>query len=105
MEGVVEGFLISSEDSEALVNLILDLWDTNYGIATYEDGILRLVTGGWSENEEIIQTLKQNFYFMSKHWVGEIRGGAYWFEIKRDWNRNPTIVFYRSECPKKSQTG
>ncbi len=81
------------EDAEGLAKLIVDLWNKNYGTATYEDGILHLVTGGWSENEEIIMALHLNQMFWAGYWAGEIRGGAYWFEIKRDYRRTPTMIF------------
>lgn len=81
------------EKAEDLAHLIMDLWNTNYGKATYEDGVLHLVTGGWSENEEIITALHQNKMFFAGYWAAEIRGGAYWFQIKCDWSRNIKVIF------------
>jgi hypothetical protein len=84
---------IEENDAETLAKLIVDVWCQYYGTATYENGILHLVTGGWSENEEIITALHGNGMFWSFSWAGEVRGGAYWFEIKRDFGRTPTIIF------------
>ncbi len=42
---------------------------------------LTLATGGWSENEEIIMMMKQNFVLWSLSWVESQRGGLYKFEF------------------------
>ena len=75
-----------------LVQLILDLWDNNYGRATYENGILELHTGGWPENEEVYSAIQQNMMFMSGFWTLELHGGHYWFVIK-DKFRTPKITW------------
>lgn len=41
---------------------------------------LRLHTGGWSGNEDIIYALKQNL-FWSMYWQKSLRGGHYYFKI------------------------
>jgi|SRR3990167_5430970 len=41
---------------------------------------LELHTGGWSGNEDIIDTLRHT-YFWFFYWQKSIRGGHYWFEI------------------------
>ena len=75
-----------------LVQLILDLWDNSYGSATYENGILELHTGGWSENEEVYSAIQQNMMFMSGYWTLSLHGGHYWFVIK-DKFRTPKITW------------
>lgn len=79
-----------------LVQLILDLWDNDYGSATYENGILELHTGGWSENEEVYSAIRQNFMFMSGYWTLELHGGHYWFVIK-DKFRTPNITWEKMQ--------
>lgn len=46
---------------------------------------LELHTGGWSGNEDIIETLQQND-FWGFCWEKSIRGGHYWIEIPK-WLR------------------
>jgi hypothetical protein len=43
---------------------------------------LRLSTGGWSGNEDIIQALRENEWFWTFFWQEERRGGHYVFEFK-----------------------
>ncbi|RAP49260.1 MAG: hypothetical protein BZ138_07970 [Methanosphaera sp. rholeuAM270] len=44
------------------------------------DGLYCITTGGWSEDEEIINSLRDIFSkFGQFHYVGNIRGGAFYF--------------------------
>lgn len=45
---------------------------------------LRLHTGGWSGNEDIIKALQKNKYFFIFHWYKSERGGHYYFEITKE---------------------
>lgn len=48
---------------------------------------LRLSTGGWSGNEELMDALEKNKYFYLLYWESSVRGGHYTFEIPLDaWN-------------------
>jgi hypothetical protein len=42
---------------------------------------LYLSTGGWSGNEDIIESLRLNFIFWSMCWAKSVRGGHYWFIV------------------------
>lgn len=42
---------------------------------------VRLVTGGWSGNEQIIAALRQNQVAWALCWVSSNRGGAHEFEV------------------------
>ena len=46
---------------------------------------LQLHTGGWSGNEDIIEALEQNFSFWNLCFYKHIRGGHYWFQIRRSF--------------------
>lgn len=64
------------------VNIIEKYWNQNYGTFDIEgkNGILtlELTTGGWSENEEIIDILS-NTMFWVLWWQENKRGGYYKF--------------------------
>ena len=97
---LVKNYDVLTKDVEEFVQLIIDLWDTNYGSATYENGILELHTGGWSENEEVYSAIRQNFMFMSGYWTLELHGGHYWFVIK-DKFRTPKITWEKMKNHEK----
>lgn len=78
-----------------LVPLVVEAWDTNYGsvktklskserkvaLAEDEAKYVRLATGGWSANEEVIETFFQN-PLHSLCWRLSAAGGLY---ILRKW--------------------
>lgn len=71
------------ESIEVLLNLIESEWWAAESLWTYENNILEIHTGGWSENEDIIEALEDNqYYFWELFWWKSERGGHYWFEIK-----------------------
>ena len=52
----------SWKDWRDLANLIINNWDQHYGRATLHRNTLTLITGGWSENEEVQIEVEQNKY-------------------------------------------
>ena len=52
------------------------------GKATWGDDELRLVTGGWSGCEEIIQAMQQNTMCWMMCWESSFRGGTYRFKAR-----------------------
>lgn len=60
---------------------IRELWNKDYGRATFRGGWLTLVTGGWSENEEIIANIPSLFYALC--WWRSERGGLHVFKVTR----------------------
>ena len=48
-------------------------------------------TGGWSGNEDVIGVLHHNLFFWSMFWVKSIRGGHYYFKIKRESVSNALV--------------
>ena len=55
-----------------------------YGNVTkIEDGLYRVSTGGWSDDEDIVHNLTDILsVFSYKHYVGYLRGGAFYFSEK-----------------------
>ncbi len=76
--------------------ITLDIWDLirNSWCNTYgwweekkefngvKGDFVFLSTGGWSDNEEVISSMKENRVFWLSSWVQSRRGGHYVFERK-----------------------
>lgn len=62
------------------------------------NGIVCITTGGWSDDEEIIHNLTHMLsLFGNKHYIGDMRGGAYYFAEKA-YELNYEIVLYLSDA-------
>lgn len=77
-----ERSVLNTNDWHECINIIEKYWNQDYGTFDIEgkDGIvtLELTTGGWSENEEIIDILSTTmFWFL--WWQESKRGGYYKF--------------------------
>ncbi len=74
--------ILNTNDFHKCVSIIEKHWNTDYGtIEIQEDSgstILELTTGGWSENEKIIDILC-NKWFGFLWWQESKRGGYYKF--------------------------
>lgn len=83
-------------DLAAWLESLRDEWNTDYGTASHElrpcetdlvgragSKYLRLATGGWSENEEILDSRQGSMEWLLT-WVFSARGGLYVFEYPQD---------------------
>ena len=70
-------------DFQNLVLRVIELWSADYGNYTWDGKILELMTGGWSDNEDIIQALEKNQMFWRLCWEESRRGGYYKFDLSR----------------------
>jgi hypothetical protein len=50
-----------------------------YGRVWREEGKVKIATGGWSENEEIVSALMKNGLFVAMFWEASHRGGLFVF--------------------------
>lgn len=64
---------------DEMISLIREAYNEDYGAIRLEGNVLRLVTGGWSGNEEVISALQDNEFFWQRYWTKTERGGAYEF--------------------------
>ena len=76
-----------------LINIINTVYDTEgfkgvieevenrleYGTVKKMNVLYRISTGGWSEDEMLLQALKHMLCRFSKHYCGYVRGGAFYF--------------------------
>jgi hypothetical protein len=73
----------SCDKVEELIKYISDIWYYYPEYFIYKHNlVLVLHTGGCSGNEEIIQSL-QDTIFWALFWYKSIRGGHYYFKIKK----------------------
>ncbi|MBE3139037.1 MAG: hypothetical protein IMZ53_00475 [Thermoplasmata archaeon] len=64
---------------EEIVDYIKDVW-SDYGKLEFDGKTLILCTGGWSGNEDIISSLRQNSGFWAQYWRSSERGGKHTFD-------------------------
>ncbi len=88
---------ISSYDlaDEAFV-LFKELYNTHYGSICEEENLISIHTGGWSENEVLIEELKQTLFWGKYHRISET-GGHYYFDIDRDSYKKWIITITKKE--------
>ncbi len=82
---IIEWECFTFESSLSLAEYIFDLWHFE-NWATLEGKrvkTLRLATGGWSGNEDILSALRKNFIFHSKYWESSHKGGLVIYKIKK----------------------
>ena len=77
--------ILNSNDWYNGFKIIMNHWNTDYGTIAINQNvdnfILELTTGGWSENEEIIDQLCNTFFWFL-WWQESHRGGYYKFIYK-----------------------
>ena len=71
---------------KGMCELIKQTFNLNYGTIREGQGRLYIATGGWSGNEQIMQTLQQTL-FWAFYWQKSERGGAYTF---KNWRTHAT---------------
>lgn len=66
------------------VEAIERYWDTDYGRFELSEDKKKLVliTGGWSENERVINVISRSTMFYLLFWQASFRGGKYVFGLE-----------------------
>jgi hypothetical protein len=86
----IEDWNMTKDNPFELTNFIIEVWNESYGVAELTGKkvkILKLWTGGWSGNEDIIDAIhKSDFWYL--YWQQSIRGGFYVFKIRETKNEN-----------------
>jgi hypothetical protein len=78
---LVEMYNIAEDGLEGFIDLVENLWN-DCGISRRGHKYWRLITGGWSGNEDVIYAMKQNTMFWLCYWYSSKRGGLYVFDMK-----------------------
>ena len=69
------------DDWNGLFRYMMVLWNCHYGSAKHDlvADEYTFVTGGWSENEDLIKILRENQIAWALFWESSERGGKYKF--------------------------
>ena len=78
LEKIRSWYSTEIEDFHKLMSYVCELW-IYPKMATCENGVYTLITGGWSGNEEIIGALRDNQLFWILYWYSSDRGGKHVF--------------------------
>jgi len=79
----IEAFDILKDDPIEFMEYICENWVNGYPPKWNPvTGCFQLSTGGWSGCESIISSLRKTF-FWTMYWEKSVRGGHYWFIVKR----------------------
>ena len=69
--------------------LFKNLYDTNYGSIFEDENLISIHTGGWSENELLIDEFMETGWWLMNHKITAI-GGHYYFNTDiyadKEWN-------------------
>lgn len=65
-------------------NFVKSAWNCRYGKIAENDRLVKLITGGWSGNEDIIAALQDNNFFWTLYWQASVRGGLEVFKKPTD---------------------
>lgn len=68
-------------DMDGWIKYIYETWNHNYGRIFEENGLFKMATGGWSGNESIISSMRENYALWSVLWESSHRGGLEVFRI------------------------
>lgn len=80
----IKKFDVTKDDVETLLDVVHDAWNyADDGGFVRNGSKLELHTFGWSGNEDIIIALQENLFFFSLYWQKSVRGGHYYFTIKK----------------------
>jgi hypothetical protein len=70
------------ETYAAWLNYAVELWDCDYGCVKRDGDTWTFVTGGWSENEYVIASMKKNWGLWACTWLSSHRGGKHCFDLR-----------------------
>ena len=82
----IKNFDLVKCDVDELLEYIRSVWQYHeWGFKLTGKNVkkLELHTGGWSGNEDVIRALKENVIFWPMYWHKHVRGGHYYFKIKK----------------------
>ena len=84
---IVSNYKVKDFDSfKGLADFILSIWHWE-DWATLRGKTLRLATGGWSGNEEIIGAIEKNTMFQMMCWQKSQRGGLHIYRFPKMANK------------------
>lgn len=88
LENIKTAELKEWQDYRDFAKFIKLCWNENYGMVILHRNYLTLITGGWSENEEIQRAIDCNRMFNIACWFKSERGGKTVYELPKKKNFN-----------------
>ena len=79
----IKEYDVVKEGSESMLKLIERHWCSDYGTIKIKNRNLELHTGGYSDNEDVINSLHANYFFWALCWEKSVRGGHYYFKFAK----------------------
>ena len=76
----IDNYSLLDQGTLPLINHILKIWHWPEYATFDADGVLTLVTGGWSGNESIVSALEPTEFWLF-YWQSSERGGRFVFKI------------------------
>ena len=73
----------SNKDYRDFAKFIKSCWHEGYGSARLHKNYLTLITGGWSDNEEVQGAVDRNKMFNMVCWKKSERGGLFQYELPK----------------------
>lgn len=70
------------QDHSGWLQYVREAWNHTYGKIWEENGLLKMATGGWSGNEEIISAMSENLVHWGMFWESSHRGGLEVFNVE-----------------------
>jgi hypothetical protein len=85
LKAIASGPAFTRAECTALMTAAIDIWEFD-GVRWDGDavGTVTLVTGGWSGNEDVVDSLRQNYVFWSRCWESSHRGGKHVFKLPEE---------------------
>jgi len=71
--------------------LFKELYDTYYGSIYEDENLISIHTGGWSDNEELIEEFKLTSWWFRFHEISR-KGGHYYFDTNYDAEKKWCVV-------------
>lgn len=78
---LIEQWDVAKNGNKSLVEFVASIWHWDEYV-TLKGKVFELHTGGWSGNEDIINSLQKNWIFWSMCWDKSEKGGHYYFTLK-----------------------
>ena len=79
------------EMSDEAFKVFTELFDKSYGDIQTDDNLISIHTGGWSENESLINDLKETAWWFINHSISK-KGGHYYFDTNQNSDKKWKVV-------------
>ena len=86
-------------DVDGWLAYIREAWNHHYGRMWEENGMIKMATGGWSGNESITHSMRENYILWSLLWESSHRGGLEVLRMPNDLRERPATRTHANQKP------